>query len=90
MWFTLEGQKSKEDIEFDKYGNLSKSNGDSDFSKLRNILRRGNHLWKNYKRYQKSVETLSNMYGCRFRMILASVDTLHLYILQQSYLGREY
>ena len=28
MWFTLEGQKSKEDIEFD---NLSKSNKDLDF-----------------------------------------------------------
>ena len=34
MWFTLKRQKSKKDTEFDKYGNLSNSNGVSYTSPL--------------------------------------------------------
>ena len=31
MWSTLKGQKSEEDIEFEKYENLSKSDKNTDF-----------------------------------------------------------
>jgi len=43
---------------------------------VRNMSRRGNYLQENYRRCQKSIETLSNMYRCRFWIILVSADVL--------------
>ena len=56
-------------------------------SQIRNMPERRNHSWKNYKRYQKSMGTLSDTCRCKSQITLASVDILCLCILK---LGSKY
>ena len=48
---------------------------------LRNIHRRRNHLWKNYRRCWKNMRILSDACGYRSWMSLALADVLYLYML---------
>jgi len=48
---------------------------------MRNMSERENNIWENYRRHQKSMGILSNVYEYKFWMILISADMLYPYML---------